>query len=150
MFRYYLDLAWRRCRQGPSMVLLLTFTMAIGIASCMTALTIFSALSGEPLPGISPHLQVVTMDAREALNSKDNDYSQPDSYLTLLDAKALVDARRARQHARRQQQSQLSPFQLSQPSFPARPAITSAAAGSAHHQPNKALASRPTSSAIER
>lgn len=97
MFRYYLDLAWRRCRQGPSMVLLLTFTMAIGIASCMTALTIFSALSGEPLPGISPHLQVVTMDAREALNSKDNDYSQPDSYLTLLDAKALVDARRARQ-----------------------------------------------------
>ena len=97
MFRYYLDLAWRRCRQSLSMVVLLTLTMAIGIASCMTALTIFSALSGEPLPGISPHLQVVTMDAREAVDKDSSDYDKPDSYLNLIDAKALVDAQRARQ-----------------------------------------------------
>lgn len=97
MFRYYLDLAWRRCRQSLPMVALLTLTMAIGIASCMTALTIFTALSGEPLPGISPHLQVVTMDAREAVDKDNNDYGKPDSYLNLLDAKALVDTQRARQ-----------------------------------------------------
>lgn len=96
MFRYYIQLAWRRCRQGPAMVLLLTLTMAIGIASCMTALTIFSALSGDPLPGISPHLQVVTMDAREALDKDNNDYAKPASYLNLIDARALVDAQRAR------------------------------------------------------
>lgn len=97
MFRYYLDLAWRRCGQSLPMVALLTLTIAIGIASCLTALTIFSSLSGEPLPGISPHLQVVTMDARDAIDKDNGDYKQPDSYLGLIDAKTLVDAQRARQ-----------------------------------------------------
>ncbi len=97
MFRYYLHLAWRRCRQSLPMVALLTLTMAIGIASCLTALTIFGALSGEPLPGISPHLQVVTMDARDAIDKDNSDYKRPDSYLDLIDAKTLVDAQRARQ-----------------------------------------------------
>lgn len=97
MFGYYLDLAWRRCRQNLSMVALLVLTMAIGIASCMTALTIFGALSGEPLPGISSHLYVVTMDAREAIEKDSNDYDDPASYLKLRDAKALVDAHRASQ-----------------------------------------------------
>jgi putative ABC transport system permease protein len=97
MFRYYLGLAWRRCRQSLSMVALLTLTMAIGIASCMTALTIFGALSGEPLPGISPYLHVATMDARGAVDKNNNDYDKPHSYLNLVDAKALVDAGRARQ-----------------------------------------------------
>lgn len=108
MIRYYIGLAWRRCRQSPSMVALLTLTMAIGIASCMTTLTIFRALSGEPLPGISSHLQVVTMDAREAIDKDNNDYDKPDSYLNLVDAKALVDARRAtRQVALAQSYSRL-------------------------------------------
>ncbi len=94
MFGYYLDLAWRRCRQNLPMVALLVLTMAIGIASCMTALTIFGALSGAPLPGISPHLYVVTMDARETVAKDGSDYERPDSLLKLRDAKALVDARR--------------------------------------------------------
>jgi len=97
MFAYYLNLAWRRCRQGWPMVLLLTLTMAIGIASCMTALTIFNALSGEPLPGISPHLQVATMDARDAGDKDQGGYDVPQSWLGLADATALVDAGRARQ-----------------------------------------------------
>lgn len=97
MFRYYLRLALRRCRQSLPMVALLSLTMAIGIASCMTALTIFSALSGEPLPGISSHLQIVTMDAREAIDKDNNDYEKPDGYLNWIDAKALVDAQGAQQ-----------------------------------------------------
>lgn len=97
MFGYYLDLALRRCRQNLWMVALLVLTMAIGIASCMTAMTIFGALSGEPLPGVSNHLYVVTMDAREA-GAKDTDaYDKPGSMLKLRDAKALVDAHKARQ-----------------------------------------------------
>lgn len=97
MFDYYLRLALRRCRQNLPMVGLLVLTMAIGIASCMTAMTVFGALSGEPLPGISPQLYVATMDAREAVDKDNPDYKQPDSWLTLRDAKALVDAHRARQ-----------------------------------------------------
>lgn len=97
MFDYYLRLALRRCRQNLPMVFLLVLTMAVGIASTMTAMTIFNALSGEPLPGISPHLYVATMDAREAVDKDDAGYKQPDSYLKLGDAKALVDAHRAQQ-----------------------------------------------------
>jgi putative ABC transport system permease protein len=101
MLHYYLTLAWRRCRQNLPMVALLVLTMAIGIASCMTALTIFGALSGNPLPGISPHLYVATMDARESRGDRDNndpaESDKPDSYLDLNDARALVDAHRARQ-----------------------------------------------------
>ncbi|HET8899479.1 MAG TPA: ABC transporter permease [Rhodanobacteraceae bacterium] len=95
MFGYYVDLARRRCRQNLSMASLLVLTMAIGIAATMTALTIFGALAGEPLPGISPHLYVATMDAREAVEKDNADYAQPDSYLALRDAKAVVDAHRA-------------------------------------------------------
>lgn len=97
MFDYYLRLALRRCRQSVPMVLLLVLTMAIGIASTMTAVTIFNALSGEPLPGISPHLYVATMDAREAVDKDDPDYKQPGSYIKLSDAKALADAHHAAQ-----------------------------------------------------
>jgi putative ABC transport system permease protein len=97
MFEYYLRLALRRCRQNLPMVVLLTLTMALGIASCMTALTIFRAVSGEPLPGISPYLYVVTADGREEVDKDNQDYSKPESYLKLNDAKALVDAHRARQ-----------------------------------------------------
>lgn len=94
MFRYYLQLALRRCRNSPAMAALVVLTMAIGIAACMTALTIFASLEGEPLPGISNHLYVATMDAREVVE-KHNPYDQPDSSLKLRDAEALVDARRA-------------------------------------------------------
>lgn len=95
MFGYYLGLAWRRCRRSPAMVALIVLTMAIGIAACMTALTIFDALEGEPLPGISSHLYVVAMDAREAVDKDNPAYDSPGSVLKLRDAKALVDAHRA-------------------------------------------------------
>ena len=81
MWRYYLELAMRRCRQNRPMVALLVLTMAIGIASCMTAMTIFGALSGEPLPGISDHLYVATMDARETAGNNNGGYDSPDSLL---------------------------------------------------------------------
>lgn len=95
MFDYYFRLALRRCRQNLPMVGLLVLTMAIGIASSMTAMTIFGALSGAPLPGVSPYLYVATMDAREEVDQDNPDYKQPDSLLKFSDVKALVDAHRA-------------------------------------------------------
>jgi hypothetical protein len=93
---------------------------------------------------------------------------QRDGVLEAVDrevALVKVDHREARSHESRdgewraphggaiaedQQQSQLSPRQLSAPSFAATAAITSAAAGSAHHQASSAFASRPMSSATDR
>lgn len=97
MFGYYLQLALRRCRRSPAVVALVVLTMAIGIAACMTALSIFGALEGQPLPGISNHLYVATMDARETAGKNGNEsaYGSADSLLKLRDARALVDAHRA-------------------------------------------------------
>src|SRR5699024_435789 len=97
MLGYYLRLAWRRCRQTPAMVALLVLTMAIGIASTMTAMTVFDALSGDPLPGISSRLYVATMDSRGADAADTDTYDAPGSLLMPRDARALVDAHRARQ-----------------------------------------------------
>lgn len=95
MFSYYLKLALLRCRQNIMVLMLLAVTMAVGIASCMTTLTIFAAVSGDPMPGISSSMYIVTMDTRETVERDNNGYSQPDGYLNLIDAKALVDERRA-------------------------------------------------------
>ncbi|WP_250877146.1 ABC transporter permease [Luteibacter anthropi] len=92
---YYLGLAFRRCVRNLPMVILLTGTMAVGIASCMTALTIFAALSGTPIPGVSEQLYVATMDTRTACSSDNANYTRPNSYFSLGDAKALVDIHRA-------------------------------------------------------
>jgi putative ABC transport system permease protein len=92
---YYLKLAiWRGAKNLP-IVILLTGTLAIGIASCMTALTIFSALSGDPLPGVSEHLYVAAVDTRTADSTDSSAYVRPNSYLSLDDAKALVNIHRA-------------------------------------------------------
>jgi putative ABC transport system permease protein len=50
--------------------------------------------NGDPLPGISPHLYVVSMDAREAVDGVKGS-APARSYLKLSDARALVDAARA-------------------------------------------------------
>lgn len=80
------------------MVAFVVLTMAIGIASCMTALAIFDALEGEPLPGISDSLYVVTMDSREAVSGKSAGDEEPDSLLKWRDARALIDARPSVMH----------------------------------------------------
>lgn len=109
MLTYYLKLALLRCRQNITVILLLAATMAVGIASCMTTLTIFTAVSGDPVPGISSNLHVVTMDAREVIDRTNNGYLEPDGYLGLTDAKAIVDAHQAtRQVALAQSYTRLS------------------------------------------
>lgn len=77
------------------MTVLIIVTMAVGIAACMSAATIFAAFSGEPIPGRSNHLYVVTMDARTRITKNNPGYIQPNSLLGLSDAVALVDADRA-------------------------------------------------------
>lgn len=95
MLTYYIDLAWHRCLKSPGIVTLVVLTMAIGVAACMTTFAIFHAIEGPPLPGISNHLYVVTMDARQEVSKQGAAYTAPDSLLNLRDAVALVDANHA-------------------------------------------------------
>ncbi|MHC1480174.1 ABC transporter permease [Frateuria aurantia] len=88
MLTYGLQLAWQRFRQRPAMVALIVLTMTVGIAACMTAGTIAEALSGEPLPGISPHLYLLQLDACES-SYCEKSRSPLQSYLKLRDVEAL-------------------------------------------------------------
>ena len=96
MKRYYLQLALRGLLRHRTQTLLIIVTMAIGIASCMTAYTILNALMADPIAHGSRHLYLVSMDSQPL--PKPGDHGAAPSSPTLLklrDAQALVDARKA-------------------------------------------------------
>lgn len=96
MKRYYLQLALRGLLRHRTQTLLIIVTMAIGIASCMTAYTILSALTAAPIAHGSRHLYLVSMSSQPLPKPGDHDAapSMP-TLLKLRDAQALVDARKA-------------------------------------------------------
>lgn len=96
MLAYYFNLALRSFRRNRMLTALMVLAIALGIGACMTTLTTFHVLAGDPLPGKSERLFYVQVDPRPA-----NDYSpgeEPESQLTRFDAEALVrEARGGRQ-----------------------------------------------------
>ena len=53
MFAYNLELALHGLRRFPRSTLLVVLTVALGLAACMTTLTLLHVLSADPLPGRS-------------------------------------------------------------------------------------------------
>ena len=92
MFAYYFDLALRSFRRNKMLTALMVVAIALGIGAAMTTLTVFHVLSGDPLPGKSSTLFYPQMDPE----SKDDYHagSEPPGQLTLLDAEALLKAKR--------------------------------------------------------
>lgn len=95
MKRYYLQLALRGLLRHRTQTLLIIVTMAIGIASCMTAYTILNALMADPIAHGSRHLYLVSMDSQPLPKPGDHGDSSWPTLLKLRDAQALVDARKA-------------------------------------------------------
>ncbi len=62
MATYYLRLALRSLRRNPVLSALAVLILAIGIAACMTSVTILHMLSADPLPGRSARLFVPAFD----------------------------------------------------------------------------------------
>ncbi|HEX7339637.1 MAG TPA: ABC transporter permease [Rhodanobacteraceae bacterium] len=87
MFGYYLHLAWQRCRHHWASSCLVALTLAIGIAACMTTLTLVDTFAGAPIPGVSNHLYVTTLTPTTD--------TAPDSQLAWPLALAILHARRA-------------------------------------------------------
>lgn len=103
MFRYDLELALRGLRRFPKSTVLVVLTVALGLAACMTTLTLLHVLSADPLPGRSQQLYLAWVDTvlakpREsgstdmALNGFS--YSQGYERIKLADAQALLAAHR--------------------------------------------------------
>ena len=102
MSGYNFELALRGLKRHPRTTVLVVLTMALGLASAMTTLTLLHVLSADPLPGISQHLYLGWVDSRQALKAGEadnNEGTMVPSMLKLVDAQALVAAHRAQRQA---------------------------------------------------
>ena len=62
MFGYYLHLAFRNLRRNPGITALMIGAVALGIAVCVMTLTMYRAMSGNPIWWKNDVLYAVTMD----------------------------------------------------------------------------------------
>ena len=95
MFGYYLKLALLSLRRNPLLSGLMMAAIAIGIGACMTVISIYHVMSGNPIPHKSDQLYYVQLDGWNPLEAN-NDLGLPPNQLTYRDATALLDAARAR------------------------------------------------------
>lgn len=70
---YTLETGLRGCLRHPRTMALAILTLALGLASVMTMLTLLSVLSADPLPGISQNLHLAWADSRQAAKSGESD-----------------------------------------------------------------------------
>ncbi len=97
MFTYYANLALRSFRRDRALTALMVLAIALGIGACMTTLTVFRVLSGDPLPGTSHTLHYVQLDPASM-----SDYTaggEPAAQVTRYDAEALLREARADRQA---------------------------------------------------
>ncbi|HWU76637.1 MAG TPA: ABC transporter permease [Rhodanobacter sp.] len=103
MFGYNLELAWHGLRRFPRSTVLVVLTVALGLAACMTTLTLLHVLTADPLPGRSQHIYqawVDTVQGKAFTTSADmamNGVSASSGYqrIKLGDAQALLAKHRA-------------------------------------------------------
>jgi putative ABC transport system permease protein len=90
MFGYYLDLAFRNLKRNPGLTALMIGAIALGIAVCVMTLTMYRAMSGNPIWWKNDVLYAVTMDFWDPQEPADKDRPDlPPPQLTYRDAMAL-------------------------------------------------------------
>lgn len=83
MFRYYMDLAFRSLKRNPALTGLMIAAIAFGISACMTTLTVFRAMSADPIPAKSQQLFAPQIQNFASTETKPSDESIP-TQLTYL------------------------------------------------------------------
>ena len=63
MFGYYLHLALKSSARDPGIALLIVFAIGLGIGVCVTTLTIYHVMSGNPIWWKNDRIYAVTMDS---------------------------------------------------------------------------------------
>jgi putative ABC transport system permease protein len=71
MLGYYLRLALKSFRRTPGLTALMAGAIAFGIAACIVTLTVYHAMSGNPIWWKNGVLYAVTMDARDMGQASD-------------------------------------------------------------------------------
>ena len=97
MFAYYCNLALRSFRRDRALTALMVLAIALGIGACMTTLTVFHVLSGDPIPGKSDRLFFVQLDPAGSTGYTPGE--EPSDQLTRFDAEALLAEKRGKRQA---------------------------------------------------
>lgn len=93
MLTYYFELALRSFKSSRGLTALMLVTIAMGVAACMTTLTVFHVLSGDPIPSKSKQLFNIQLDANPMRGYVPGE--EPNLQLTRFDAEALLREARA-------------------------------------------------------
>lgn len=94
MLAYYLDLALRSFKSHRALTVLMVLALGLGIGACMTTLTVYHVLSGDPIPTKSARLFDVQIDAADMVGYKPGE--EPTFQLSRFDAEALLREKRAK------------------------------------------------------
>lgn len=93
MLRYYIWLALRSLRRNPVLTALMVIAIGLGIGASMTTLTMFRAMSGDPIPDKSSRLFAPQIDNWGPDHRQKA--GEPDPVqLSYTDARALMEAHR--------------------------------------------------------
>jgi putative ABC transport system permease protein len=113
MFRYYLRLGLRSLRRNMVLTGLMIAAIAVGIGACMTALTVFRAMSGDPIPQKSSQLYAPQIDnwGPDKHNGGSPDRLEPQ--LSYIDVMGLMKA-----HAAKRQTGMLAALLSLRPADP--------------------------------
>src|SRR5271163_2886920 len=96
MFTYYFRLGLRSLKRNMVLTGLMIAAIAVGIGACMTALTVFRAMSGDPIPQKSGQLYTPQIDnwGPDKHNVGSPDRLEPQ--LSYIDVMALMSAHAAK------------------------------------------------------
>lgn len=91
MWTYCFKLAWISLRRTPVMSALTVLTVAVGIATCLTVLTLYQVISSNPMAHKNEHIFAVQLDSVGEERESQEANGLPLS-LTYRDARALFEA----------------------------------------------------------
>ncbi len=93
MLSYYFRLAFRNLRRNPGLTALMIGAVALGIAVCVMTLTMYRAMSGNPIWWKNDVLYAVTLDTWDPNQDYNDERTElPPWQLTYRDAMALMES----------------------------------------------------------
>jgi putative ABC transport system permease protein len=99
MFGYYLRLAVRSLRRNAVLTILMIAAIAVGIGASMTTLTVFRAMSGDPIPQKSHRLYAPQIDNWGPIKPGEQSNDGLLDQLSYIDAMALMKAHEAKRQS---------------------------------------------------
>jgi putative ABC transport system permease protein len=90
MFAYYFRMAVKSLRRNPMLTGLMIGAIAVGVGVCITTLTVYRLMSGNPMASRNDVLYAVTLDSWDPNRAWDPDHPElPPPELSYRDAQAL-------------------------------------------------------------